>query len=267
MCPARMLETIQQRYRRAAGGPVPPAPGLRARLPAAAMAHALFITCLADTLAPEVGRATVRVLERAGSRARIPARADLLRPDALQRRPRGRGTDPGPTIRRGVRRLRGDRDAVRLLRRARPDTCPDARAGRPRRAGPDTRALGVPARAGRRSTSVPRFAARSRTTRPVIRCACSGSATARSRSCGRWPGWMSSSYRTPRSAAASAAPSPSRTPTCRARCSTRSWTTSLRAAPMPSAPVTRRACMHIGGGLRRRGSHVRPVHLAEVLAP
>ena len=25
--------------------------------------------------------------------------------------------------------------------------------------------------------------------------------------------------------------------------------------------------MHIGGGLRRRGSHVRPVHLAEVLAP
>jgi L-lactate dehydrogenase complex protein LldE len=25
--------------------------------------------------------------------------------------------------------------------------------------------------------------------------------------------------------------------------------------------------LHIGGGLRRRGSHVRPVHLAEVLAP
>jgi L-lactate dehydrogenase complex protein LldE len=30
------------------------------------MAYALFITCLADTLSPQVGRATVRVLERAG---------------------------------------------------------------------------------------------------------------------------------------------------------------------------------------------------------
>jgi L-lactate dehydrogenase complex protein LldE len=30
------------------------------------MAYGLFITCLADTLAPEVGRATVTVLERAG---------------------------------------------------------------------------------------------------------------------------------------------------------------------------------------------------------
>ena len=36
------------------------------------MAHALFITCLADTLAPEVGRATVRVLERAGVELEFP---------------------------------------------------------------------------------------------------------------------------------------------------------------------------------------------------
>jgi L-lactate dehydrogenase complex protein LldE len=36
------------------------------------MAYGLFITCLADTLAPEVGRATVRVLERAGVELEFP---------------------------------------------------------------------------------------------------------------------------------------------------------------------------------------------------
>ena len=41
--------------------------------PAAAMAHALFITCLADTLAPEVGRGDGAGPRACGSRARIPA--------------------------------------------------------------------------------------------------------------------------------------------------------------------------------------------------
>jgi L-lactate dehydrogenase complex protein LldE len=36
------------------------------------MAYGLFITCLADTLAPEVGRATVRVLERAAVELEFP---------------------------------------------------------------------------------------------------------------------------------------------------------------------------------------------------
>ena len=36
------------------------------------MAHGLFITCLADTLAPAVGRATVKVLERAGVEVEFP---------------------------------------------------------------------------------------------------------------------------------------------------------------------------------------------------
>ena len=61
-----MLETIQGNTRAPAGGPVPPAPGLCALPPPPVMAYGLFITCLADTLSPEVGRATVRVLERAG---------------------------------------------------------------------------------------------------------------------------------------------------------------------------------------------------------
>jgi L-lactate dehydrogenase complex protein LldE len=36
------------------------------------LAYGLFITCLADTLAPEVGRATARVLERAGFELEFP---------------------------------------------------------------------------------------------------------------------------------------------------------------------------------------------------
>ena len=36
------------------------------------MASGLFITCLADTLAPEVGRATVRLLERLGRALELP---------------------------------------------------------------------------------------------------------------------------------------------------------------------------------------------------
>ena len=36
------------------------------------MAYGLFITCLADTLTPDVGRATVRVLERAGVELEFP---------------------------------------------------------------------------------------------------------------------------------------------------------------------------------------------------
>ena len=36
------------------------------------MANGLFITCLADTLSPDIGRATVRVLERAGVELEFP---------------------------------------------------------------------------------------------------------------------------------------------------------------------------------------------------
>ena len=37
------------------------------------MRTALFITCLADALFPEVGKATVRVLERLGQQVEFPA--------------------------------------------------------------------------------------------------------------------------------------------------------------------------------------------------
>ena len=45
---------------------------------------ALFITCLADTLYPEVGKATVTVLERLGVEVVFPPGADVLRADALR---------------------------------------------------------------------------------------------------------------------------------------------------------------------------------------
>ena len=169
----RMLETIQR----------PPAPGRwpgvrpscsRPSRPAArtgdgvrTLHHVSRRHALAGGRAGDGPRPRTR-----RGRARVPARADLLRADALQRRPSRRGTGAGSAIRRGLRRLRGDRDAVRLLRGARPDARPDARARRSRSPGPDAGALGAPASSGGRSTSAPRFAARSRTTRPVIRCAC-----------------------------------------------------------------------------------------------
>jgi L-lactate dehydrogenase complex protein LldE len=37
------------------------------------MRIALFVTCLADTLFPETGRATVRLLERLGHQVEFPA--------------------------------------------------------------------------------------------------------------------------------------------------------------------------------------------------
>ena len=45
---------------------------------------ALFVTCLADTLFPQVGKATVTVLERLGIEVGLPARADVLRADARE---------------------------------------------------------------------------------------------------------------------------------------------------------------------------------------
>ena len=50
------------------------------------MRIALFVTCLADTMFPSVGRATVEVLERLGHEVVFPAGADVLWADAPQQR-------------------------------------------------------------------------------------------------------------------------------------------------------------------------------------
>ncbi len=47
---------------------------------------ALFVTCIGDTIFPEVGRATVRRARAARARGRLPRGADLLRADAPEQR-------------------------------------------------------------------------------------------------------------------------------------------------------------------------------------
>ena len=66
-----MLETIQ-RMIRGAGRESPLLLPASRPVSRPVMAYGLFITCLADTLAPEVGRATVRVLESAGLEVDFP---------------------------------------------------------------------------------------------------------------------------------------------------------------------------------------------------
>ena len=79
-------------------------------------------------------------------------------------------------------------------------------------------------------------------------------------------GLSSSTCPTPRCAAASAAPSRSRTPTSRRRCSATSCATSCRPTPRSAAPSDSSCLLHIGGGLSRTRAGVRTVHLAEILA-
>ena len=154
-------------------------------------------------------------------RARVPARADLLRADALQRRPSGRG---GALARRFVAVFDGYEAIVTPSGSCAAHVRTTSRNSCPTIAGCLAgRASSRSSSSGRcRSTSARPFAARSRTTRPVTRCDCSGSGTGRSRSCGQCRGLSSSSSRMRRSAADSAARSPSRTPRSRPRCSTRS---------------------------------------------
>ena len=94
------------------------------------MKVALFIPCYVDAFFPEVGIATLELLERLGHRGRVSARPDLLRPaDGQQRLPRGGGRDRG-AVRAQLRGLRLHRRAVGQLHppRARP---PDAIAQTP----------------------------------------------------------------------------------------------------------------------------------------
>ena len=180
----------------------------------------------------------------ARARGRVPGRADVLRADARQQRLPGRRAAPGAAVRRrdepGRRRGRG-RLAVVLVR----GLGPRAAAGR------GARGRGGAARARRRGARrqvlrtlrVPRPPPRRGGRRRVVpaarhpspdlplatgdahrrRAAAAARATCAGSSC--------SSCRRPRSAAASAAPSRSRTPTSRWPC----WPTSARTS-WPRAP-------------------------------
>ena len=219
------------------------------------------------------------LLERLGHTRRVPARADLLRPDALQHRLSGRGAAAGAALRARLRRLRRGRLAVGVVRRHGARAVPS-----PRRADADAtlaervaalgaarlRALRVPCRPARRRR---RRRVRSRiaspTTRPATGCAALAArrpaAAAAARACA---GSTSSSCPTPRNAAASAARSPSRTPTSPRRCST----TSSRCIARRGRRGLHRgrqlvpACTSAAGSRGSRRRHARTLHLAEILA-
>ena len=231
------------------------------------MRVALFITCLNDTLLPATGqRDRRRVLERLGHEVGLPARADLLRADARQRRL--------PATRRC-------RWCARFV--ARSATSASTRSSRPSgscvamvreqyprlaRATGDAGARGAPSRAlaparvravavPRRASSASRTSARasrtaSPTTRPATRCALLrvGDAPLRLlRARARASSWSSCRRRRP--AAASAARSRSRTPTPRRRCSPTSCAACATRGAEVCTALDSSCLMHIGGGLSR----------------
>ena len=204
---------------------------------------ALFVTCLADTLFPQVGQATVTVLERLGIEVVFPLEQTCC---GQMHANSGYPGEAELLARRFVEIFDGF-DAIvtpsgSCAAQVREHIPGPARRRRPRRSGADVGAVAVPhRRARRRRGRLERTRARSPTTRPAIRCDSSASATRRCACCVRRPASSSSSCRTRRSAAASAARSRSRTRTSRRRCSTRSWRRSSRAAPPRCVPATARA--------------------------
>ena len=126
------------------------------------MKIALFVTCLADALFPDVGRATVTLLERLGHEVVVPRGADLLRADARQHRLPARGAAAGAPPRRGVRALRRGGRAVGVVRGVGAPPARDGRAGE---------------RATRRSPSGPRRWRRGRTSCRSCWWTCWGSRT------------------------------------------------------------------------------------------
>ena len=89
---------------------------------------ALFVTCIGDAVAPEVGKATVAVLERLGHEVVFPRRADVLRADAHEQRLPAEALALARRFVRGVRRVRDRRLAVVVVRGNGAAPLPGARA-------------------------------------------------------------------------------------------------------------------------------------------
>ena len=100
------------------------------------MRVALFVTCLADALFPQVGKATVALLERLGHEVVFPQAQTCCGQMHVNTGYQRRGAAAGPPPRRGVRRVRRGGRAVRLVRRLGP---PPARRRWPRRHGDSRR--------------------------------------------------------------------------------------------------------------------------------
>ena len=219
----------------------------------------------------------VRLLRRLGVEVDVPGGPDVLRHAAVQLR-LSRATRPAwrPRTRQALRGRRARRGAVRLLRLdgARPSTraCSSTirRCARPRsRWRARTRelsqflvdVLGVTAVESTvpREGDLPRLLpppARARTSRRSPRALLRG----RARRGARRAAGRRRVLRLRRLVLGAAARGVHR------RSSTRSSPTSRPPAPTASWPATRGCLMQMGGGLSRRGSRVRALHLAQVLA-
>ena len=133
---------------------------------ACAVRIALFVTCIGDTVFPEAARATVQVLERLGHEVVFPAEQTCCGQMHANSGYRGEALDARAPVRRRLRRVRGRRLAVVVVRRQRARAVSAAGArGRRRRA----RAGGARARAaGVRAVGAARQAARRRGRRRVV---------------------------------------------------------------------------------------------------
>ena len=181
------------------------------------MPVALFITCVADTLFPEVGPSRRARAGTARPRGRLPGGADVLRPDAPQHRPSRRSAASLPVassrpFATAEVVVSPSSSCVGTVREYYPRLRARGRRRTPRARGhvswasasSSCRSSSCGGWASR--TSAPRFRIASPTTRPATRCACSKIGDAplrllrrRARSRAR------ASCPTPRSAAASAA--------------------------------------------------------------
>ena len=90
------------------------------------MRIALFVTCLGDTLFPEVGQATVARARAARARGRLPAEQTCCGQMHLNSGYRDEALALGAALRRVFGELRGRRLAVVVLRRDRARALPTA---------------------------------------------------------------------------------------------------------------------------------------------
>src|SRR5215472_5044112 len=191
------------------------------------MRIALFVTCLADTLFPQVGRATAALLERLGHRVEFPAGQTCCGQMHVNT---GYQRHALPLIRRYAQTFTSY-EAIVVPSGSCVGSVRHQHAMVARRFGEDDlarQAEDVATRTFELSVfltdvlGLDDVGAYTRTAspiiRPAIRCACFGSPTGRCGCCATWRGSISSNCRMPRSAAGSAEHSRSRTPMYRPRC-------------------------------------------------
>ena len=172
------------------------------------MRIALFVTCLVDTLFPDAGQATVRLLERLGHEVEFPAAQTCCGQMHVNTGYLPRGAAAGPPLRRGLRAAttRSWPRPARASGRSGTSTpwWPGGTGTKrwpaaPRRSPPGpTSCPSCWSTCSGWRTSAPTTRTGSPTTRPATRCGCCGSATSRCGCCAtcRASTWSSCRTRT-----------------------------------------------------------------------